>query len=200
MEQSRTFINVTPCRAKVRHQQTRRKVPPGVVKTGGGGGGGKQTPTEKEKQKQKKKSSSSSSSSSSNLVQLPKVSKDRRQQQQQQPTPTPTSVSGDDVDEEFGVEEVVRSDPAPTFLVRTGNDDHHGGTVAGSGYTVSSLYSQRDGERATTIHDLFSAVGNLEMPYYTNTYQAKPSAVPQVLNYCLSSFRPMFVFSPLLTL
>ena len=199
MEQSRTFINVTPCRAKVRHQQTRRKVPPGVVKTGGGGGGGKQTPTEKEKQKQKKKSSSLSSSSSSNLVQLPKVSKDRRQHQQQ-PTPTPTSVSGDDVDEEFGVEEVVRSDPAPTFLARTGNDDHHGGTVAGSGYTVSSLYSQRDGERATTIHDLFSAVGNLEMPYYTNTYQAKPSAVPQVLNYCLSSFRPMFVFSPLLTL
>ena len=158
MEQSRTFINVTPCRAKVRHQQTRRKTVPLVR-------GGKQN----EKQQKKK---------SSTLVQLPKVSKEQQ--------PTPPSLSGDDVDEEFGVEEVVRSDPTPTFFV-----NGHGGVVARRESEPSNLYSQRDAEKAT-IHDLFSAVGNLEMPYYANTYQSKPSGVPTVLNYCLSTSAPIF--------
>jgi hypothetical protein len=154
MEQSRTFINVTPCRAKVRHQQTRRKTVPLV----------------RGKKEEKKKKSST-------LVQLPKVSKEQQ--------PTPSSLSGDDVDEEFGVEEVVRSDPTPTFLAKVSNNGH-GGIVARRDSEPSNLYSQKDVEKAT-IHDFFPAFGNLEMPYYFNTYQSRPSSVPQVLNYCLSA-------------
>ena len=164
MEQSRTFINVTPCRAKVRHQQTRRKTVPLVR-------GGKQN----EKQQKKK---------SSTLVQLPKVSKEQQ--------PTPPSLSGDDVDEEFGVEEVVRSDPTPTFFV-----NGHGGVVARRESEPSNLYSQKDVEKAT-IHDLFSAVGNLEMPYYFNTYQSRPSSVPHCAELLSVSLSP-HTFSTMLT-
>lgn len=102
--------------------------------------------------------------------------------------PTPSSV-GEDVGEESDVDEVHRRHISSTPL-SSGRPAH----FVDSPHPDRSPFSlyQRKNARKEGIDDIFSATGNLDVPYYINTYQSKQSGVSQVLNYCLSTHTEIF--------
>jgi hypothetical protein len=156
MERSHTFINVSPHRAKVRHQQTRRKVPLA-------------------KAKHQRKSSAV------------------RPLEGSEAYPTPHSLS-EDVAGESDVEEVPRSDALSKSL-----------EIESKTRNVTSMEPKSMPLRLAQmrikkedIHDLFSASGNLHVPYYVKTYESRPSDVPHMLNYYLHVAGPTAMWRPVL--
>jgi hypothetical protein len=146
MEQSRTFINVSPHRAKVRHQHTRGKLP-------------------QVKPKRQKKPIAV------------------RSPERTEAYPTPSSL-GELAGEESDVEEVPRLHD-PSKSPKNGNKPPHATPPDPNSMPVC-LYNQKDATKES-IHDLFSATGNLDVPYYVKTYQSSQSEVSHVLNYCMST-------------
>lgn len=109
--------------------------------------------------------------------------------------PTPHSLS-EDVDEGEDVEEVARSN-AGLKALDGGNESRR--SLAFAGAKSMSLRLSRTDVKKEEIHDIFSASGNLNVPYFAQTYESKPlSGVPHVLNYYLHVAGPSAMWRPLL--
>lgn len=106
--------------------------------------------------------------------------------------PTPSSL-GEHAGEESDVEEVLRLHD-PSKSPKNGNKPPHATPPDPNSMPVC-LYSQNDATKES-IHDLFSATGNLDVPYYVKTYQSSQSEVSHVLNYYLQVAGPTAMWRP----
>jgi hypothetical protein len=146
MKQSHTFLNVTPDRAKVRHQQTRRRL----------------------------------SAVTTKHLKRPNI---QRRLSETAAYPTPASL-GEDVCEESDAEEELQCDTPSTF---PDGDNKSLSVVSPHSNAVSPRLYDRTQARKENIHDLFSVTGNIDAPYYVQTYQTRRPEVSHVLNYCPSA-------------
>ena len=113
----------------------------------------------------------------------------QRRQSETAAYPTPASL-GEDVGEKSDAEvlsdaeEELQCDTPSTFP--DGDNKSLSLNPPHSNAVPLRLYD-RTQARKEDIHDLFSVTGNIDAPYYVQTYQTRRPEVSHVLNYCPSA-------------